>query len=852
MDIAKVGFSAETSELKEAQAALRALAPAAASTAKAVDTLNKSTAGITGAVGAAAGGIKSFDSAVKTAAAGTSTFNKAALSAGTAMGTVGAAATGAAARLNVLNGATMSSGTAMLNAGSHVEAYKAHIASLPPAVDKAKSSLDRLGAAANDNINKMQSTPGNIAAQFQDIGVTAAGGMSPMLIALQQGTQLSAAFAGGMGGIGAALKQMFSPMALLTIGAVGLIAALIQMVDWAAFAKSALNTLADIVEASTPYLLAFAGAMALIYSPAIISGLATLAVGFYNLAASILLSIGLPVLLVAGLLAIVAAANYFRDDLTKIFGVDIVGAAKTGVNFIIGAFVGAFNAIRATWRMLPSAIGDVVIQAANMVIKTVENMVNGSITLINGLLGKLPFGIGDNMQMGNVSFGAIPNPLAGFADATASAAVKAVGDAQGKDYVGAFVAGAQSLGSWAAGKLRGLAAGLGEDGKPGKHGATPRTPKGPKPEKTDAEKFTDILADADKKMRALVQAGDQIGVYGEALARMKHEQELFNAAQDKGITLTTAMTAELKKRAAEMAAQETLNTKRGFMEDLIQGAEQKQFDLERERGEIGLTTAATAAWKYETEMLTAARQKHIELTPTDLAAISATAAAYGQQADTVRKLKEQYEFARGTAKGFFTDLFEGVQQGKSIWSAFADAAINALNRIIAKLMDRTIEMLLDQIFSKGAGGGGGGGFFGSLLGSIGGGMSGGASSGNWFDPLPSAGKWDMNAKGGVFDGPTGFNSSRGPQIAGEAGPEAAMPLTRGPDGSLGVRAFGGGAAAGPAPVVVTVNNDNRVTGAVSSQDIVNMQKASAERTKTEIAKALPYMIQQHQRDGAMV
>lgn len=74
----------------------------------------------------------------------------------------------------------------------------------------------------------------NIAAQFQDIGVTAAMGMSPMMIALQQGTQLSAVL-NQMGngrqvvtGLGAAFASIVSPVSLVTIGLVAGSAALLQ------------------------------------------------------------------------------------------------------------------------------------------------------------------------------------------------------------------------------------------------------------------------------------------------------------------------------------------------------------------------------------------------------------------------------------------------------------------------------------------------------------------------------------------------------------------------------------------------------------------------------------------------
>lgn len=57
------------------------------------------------------------------------------------------------------------------------------------------------------------------------------------------------------------------------------------------------------------------------------------------------------------------------------------------------------------------------------------------------------------------------------------------------------------------------------------------------------------------------------------------------------------------------------------------------------------------------------------------------------------------------------------------------------------------------------------------------------------------------ATGGVVSGPVSFPMRGGTGLMGEAGPEAIMPLTRGPDGKLGVRAHGGGAQ----PVTVVMN-----------------------------------------------
>jgi hypothetical protein len=73
----------------------------------------------------------------------------------------------------------------------------------------------------------------NIAAQFQDIAVTSAMGMSPLQIALQQGTQISAVLgplgaAGAVKSLGAAFLSIISPVSLVTIGLVAGSAAAIQ------------------------------------------------------------------------------------------------------------------------------------------------------------------------------------------------------------------------------------------------------------------------------------------------------------------------------------------------------------------------------------------------------------------------------------------------------------------------------------------------------------------------------------------------------------------------------------------------------------------------------------------------
>ena len=75
------------------------------------------------------------------------------------------------------------------------------------------------------------------------------------------------------------------------------------------------------------------------------------------------------------------------------------------------------------------------------------------------------------------------------------------------------------------------------------------------------------------------------------------------------------------------------------------------------------------------------------------------------------------------------------------------------------------------------------------------------------------------ASGGVVSGPVAFPMRGGTGFMGEAGPEAIMPLARGADGRLGVRAAGGGA---PINVVMNIQTPDvegfrRSSGQIAAQ-----------------------------------
>ena len=113
-------------------------------------------------------------------------------------------------------------------------------AAITTAGTKMEDSIGRLGGNGKkglDNLNKsmtsLKGQTGNLAAQFNDIGVQLAGGQSPFLIALQQGTQISqvlgpAGAKGAASALGGAFLSLLNPISLATIAAITLGGTVIQ------------------------------------------------------------------------------------------------------------------------------------------------------------------------------------------------------------------------------------------------------------------------------------------------------------------------------------------------------------------------------------------------------------------------------------------------------------------------------------------------------------------------------------------------------------------------------------------------------------------------------------------------
>jgi len=463
------------------------------------------------------------------------------------------------------------------------------------AARNASAAMKGHATAVNDNARRMGGSFSGLAAQFQDIGVTAAGGMNPLIIGLQQGTQIAGAMemamqsgASATGVFGAALKSLLSPVSLLSIGLAVLLAAGLQMVNWSKAAAAVLDGLAGILEDIAPYAVAAAAGLALIYAPAIIGGLTLLSEMILGLTARLIgLAAGFALAnpataFIAGVTAAVAAAVIFRDELTRILGVDVVGAAKAGANFIVNSFEAAFSDVKFIWNNFGDMMGAAVVGGVNIAIRAIDELIQKASEGIDWLIKKvnpyLEMGGMDPLREvgGSFSLKPLANPYADrFAKANTSHAAE-IADIMSQDRLGQFGTAIANRASAASGKLKELADWVGKvDEKTGK-----------KAGKSEAEKYSSIIDGANRRIASLQSEYDALGMTEFAAAKLAYQTDMLNEAQRKGITLTAAQKAEISDLAGRLASLEIAtrdardamdfakDMTKGFVSDLRSGLEQ--------------------------------------------------------------------------------------------------------------------------------------------------------------------------------------------------------------------------------------------------------------------------------------
>lgn len=164
--------------------------------------------------------------------------------------------------------------------------------------------------------------------------------------------------------------------------------------------------------------------------------------------------------------------------------------------------------------------------------------------------------------------------------------------------------------------------------------------------------------------------------------------------------------------------------------------------------------------------------------------------------------------AQGFGKNVTNALTSAVIKGEDLDDVFRSLASSIANNALSAGLKP-----LQDILSSGLG---------SILSAFSGGGTGGAGGGGGF--LSSLGSILPFAKGGVVSSPSFFPLNGGLGVAGEAGPEAIVPLQRGSNGRLGIASGGGGGGGN-----ITVN--------ISTPDAASFRQSEAQVTSA-LARAV--------------
>lgn len=385
-DLAQIGFGVETSQLEKGISTLNTFSNSAKSannSAKSVGTAMNSAAKVFAA--AVAGMTKSIASLVSVTQGATTEQIKAANEAAEFADRVYRAAQAQdklAASTQKVTAAVKGQYNAFLKAASNESVLNrinrvTGVTGLTGMSAKLSAMNIRQGKTAKEWAEAIGETPrdmmpnrfntANIAAQFQDIGVTAAMGMNPLLIALQQGTQLAAvmnSMEAPLKGLGDAFKQIINPVSLLSIGLTALAVVGLQMVDWTGLAQSSLSALASVMDfvannselftsalaGATVALVAFKGAAVASTLTAGFKALGTVLMGLGGVIFAVLTS---PITLtIAAVTGLIAVFTNFKDEINGFFGFDFIGVVKSAVNSMVGMFVGALRNVYDLFRWL--------------------------------------------------------------------------------------------------------------------------------------------------------------------------------------------------------------------------------------------------------------------------------------------------------------------------------------------------------------------------------------------------------------------------------------------------------------------------------------------------------------------
>lgn len=298
---------------------------------------------------------------------------------------------------------------------------------------------------------------------------------------------------------------------------------------------------------------AFALALAGLYAPAVMGGIAALTralgvglVGAINAVTAAM--IANPVGFLVRALAIAAAAVYaFRDDIRSLIGEDVVSVFRKSANSLIATMVSAYELTTAAWKNFPNIIGAVAIGAVNNFIGSINNLINASKIAINELIAIAnkvsPIAIGI-LDTNSDTLEKIKNNFAEAGGEAAKAAIYAARKAFSTDYLGQF---------WARKTLEGFndAFDIGLDMAGIKlPSSTPTPPAGPPG--GDINKLREWI---DETRIATAGARTMTEAYlagGEAISALSRQVEIENAVLEHGAGARDAITSAINNQQAAL------------------------------------------------------------------------------------------------------------------------------------------------------------------------------------------------------------------------------------------------------------------------------------------------------------
>lgn len=717
---------------------------------------------------------------------------------------------------------------------------------LAKAVETANAKLKQQSSIvpANQNTRSGVQTfqTANIAAQFQDVAVTAAMGMSPLQIALQQGTQLSSVLATMgtgreiVGGLASAFMSLVSPVSLITIGLTAAGAAAIQyftstadqskkvedvLKRHAENIRSIKDAYGDAAEGLKEYVsesnsvIAANSAETLKVTRDIVASAAQ---------SKVREALNLPISSFAGNINVLdrfraaihnlqnsAAAGKpdllsYRDALSKIAISDEASESqKKLANELRGLDEAALKAVTSLPMMeqAMSTIGGTAAAQIDRVSQLAQELRSLAGIAVSPAAPTEQISAAINSGLGRLNEyrnGGVINEearrrllIAGsLADQRIDAGFVNIGD-------GRRVA-APTPGARPNIELEGL----------------PGADKLAKSAQTARNAYRDVIKNANdriEQMKLETQTAGQTGIAAETLS---FKLKLLQDATDKGRKVTKDQRDEIDKLTQAYKAAATAASVAKLQQDIA--FQQRQLG----RSSLDQTVASTL------------QQYGL---PEDLNS------TYAQ----LIRSNEQLKTARDLAGDFASTMANGLRNGEGLWKSFGDAATSVLTKISDMLLNDVLNALFKVNTAGASSGGGLLSGLGSLLGLGGSSQFAAAQAGTLVPGLYAnggafSGGVRAFAGGGIFSNsivsrPTLFPFANGTGLMGEAGPEAIMPLKRDGSGRLGVSAAAGndnrsssGSGAGGLHVSVGVAFDQDEGFRAYVKDVAQTEAGSAVNT----------------------